>query len=318
MKTYHEIIQNAHAALEREKQALEALAKTLDDTLVQTVCFLADSPGRLIVTGVGKSGHIARKIAATMASLGKPSQFIHATEASHGDFGMLSSQDSILALSWSGKTREIVEVATYAKEQNIPLIAFTARRNSPLAQMAQFLFILPDLGEIDSLTLAPTISTTLQLVMGDILAVSVSQEKGFTAHQFKQFHPAGALGTSLIFARDIMETTALPLLTNQATLAQALVRLAQSRFSCLGVIDASGKLIGTVSDSAAAQNMNHLEKSVQDIMHPSPQTVAPETLGRDVLDIMNAFQLHAIFVVEDRRPIGMIAIHDLLKYGFGS
>ncbi|WP_296816257.1 KpsF/GutQ family sugar-phosphate isomerase [Brevundimonas sp.] len=303
--------------LEIEARALEQLSASLGEAFEQAVSRLSDLTGRVICTGVGKSGHVARKIAATLASTGRPAIFVHATEASHGDLGMIGPEDAILALSKSGETRELADVVAYAKRFGAPLIAMTARAESALGRAADILLLLPDAPEATPQVDAPTTSTTLQIALGDALAVALLERRGFTAQDFRVFHPGGKLGAMLRTVRDLMHgADELPLVTGDVSMQQALLEMTQRRFGCVGVTDGSGRLEGLITDGDLRRHMEGLmAHSAAEVMTPAPKTVTPDTLAAEALKLMNEARITVLFVVDQGRPVGIVHVHDLLRAG---
>ena len=304
--------------LAAEAEALARLAGSLDGRFAETVERVATLRGRLVCTGVGKSGHVARKIAATLASTGTPALFVHAGEASHGDLGMITPDDAVLALSKSGQASELHEIVAYAKRFGIPLIAMTAAPRSALAKAADLVLILPAAPEAAEALDAPTTSTTLQMAMGDALAVALLERRGFTPADFRTFHPGGRLGAALRTVGDLMHGKGeVPLVGPDTPMAQALLVMSERRFGCVGVVDADGKLTGIVTDGDLRRHMVGLMgHTAGQVMTPAPKTVSPTTLAAEALKRMNEPPLVTVlFVVEDDRPAGILHVHDLLRAG---
>lgn len=316
-------VQSALRTLELERAGLDALAAALDgplgEALSAAVAAIAAASGRVIVTGMGKSGHVARKIAATLASTGAPALYVHPAEASHGDLGMIQTQDVVLALSWSGETPELADLITYAGRFHIPLIALTSRADSALARAADMRLVLPAAEEACPNGLAPTTSTTMQLAMGDALAVALLEARGFTAQDFRVFHPGGRLGAKLILVRDLMHRAdTLPLVPTSATMAQAVLEISAKGFGCVGVVDAQGALAGIVTDGDLRRHMRPdlMALPVEQVMTRAPRAVAPDALAAVALDMMNARKILALFVVDgEGAPCGLVHMHDLLRVG---
>jgi arabinose-5-phosphate isomerase len=300
-------------------QALRAaLSHGLGDAFAEAVGLLRAIRGRVIVTGLGKSGHIGAKLAATLASTGTPAFFVHAAEASHGDLGMITEHDAIIALSWSGETKELASIIAYAKRFRVPLVALTAKAGSSLGRAADLVLKLPKVDEACPHGLAPTSSTMLQLAMGDALAIALLEARGFTAHDFRIFHPGGKLGAVLQHARDIMHTgERLPLAPVGTRMSEAIVLMTAKGFGCLGVVDGSGRLVGIITDGDLRRHLTNdlLRRTVDEVMSRSPKTVGPETLAASTLEILNASGISALFVVESERPTGIVHVHDLLRTG---
>jgi arabinose-5-phosphate isomerase len=309
--------------LEREGiaaiEAAMADASMLGGAFDAAVALIGAAAGRTIVTGMGKSGHIARKIAATMASTGTPAYFVHPGEASHGDLGMIRSDDVILALSWSGETAELADITTYSRRFNIPLVAITSGAESALGREADVCLCLPKSEEACPNGLAPTTSTTMQLAIGDALAVALLEAKGFTAQDFRRFHPGGKLGARLTFVRDVMHVgDKLPLVAAGALMSEAMVEISAKGFGCVGVLDPMGKLAGIVTDGDLRRHMRPdlMSAKVIDVMTASPKVGAPDLLAVEALQNLNSRKIAALFIVDvDERPIGIVHLHDLLRIG---
>ncbi len=274
--------------------------------------------GRVIVTGIGKSGHVAQKVAATFASTGTPAFFVHPSEASHGDLGMITQSDLILAFSWSGETVELKPIIIYSRRFAVPLIAITSQANSALGEQADIVLQLPRVKEACPHGLAPTTSTTIQLAIGDSLAIALLDARGFTAHDFKIFHPGGSLGASLKYVSDVMHHgDRLPLIASGGSMADALVAMTEKSFGCVGVTDAKGKLIGVITDGDLRRHMGPslLQTTVDDVMSAKPKTIAPTLLASAALELINSSRITALFVVEKQKPVGIVHVHDLLRVG---
>jgi arabinose-5-phosphate isomerase len=301
---------------------LAQLAQELDGSLAEpfaeAIRRLVAVKGRVIVTGIGKSGHVGQKIAATFASTGTPAFFVHPSEASHGDLGMVTRADVILALSWSGETVELKPIITYSRRFAVPLIAITSQAQSALGEQADVVLLLPRAKEACPHGLAPTTSTTMQLAMGDSLAIALLEARGFTAHDFKIFHPGGSLGANLKYVSDIMHRgERLPLIKSGESMAHALVTMTEKSFGCVGVTDGRGRLIGVITDGDLRRHMgaNLLEARVDEIMTAKPKTISPSMLTSAALELINASSITALFVVEKQKPVGLIHVHDLLRLG---
>ena len=306
--------------LAAEAEALKTQADALGAEFARAVDILFAAKGRIICTGVGKSGHVARKIAATFASTGAPAFFVHANEASHGDLGMVSQDDVILGLSKSGEVRELADILAYAKRFQIPLIALTASTESALGRAADVVIQLADASEATGELNAPTTSTTLQIALGDALAVALLERRGFTAKDFRTFHPGGKLGAMLRTVGDLMHGTAeLPLVSPQTPMAQALLVMTEKRFGIVGIQDADGRLIGVITDGDLRRKMDGLmSHSAGEVMTPGPKkTVSPGQLASEALAVMSDPPpgVTVLFVIEDGRPVGILHVHDLLRAG---
>ena len=309
----------ARRVIRAEIRGLERLANTLDGAFRTAVDTCAAVRGRIIVTGVGKSGHIARKIAATLASTGTPAQFIHPVEASHGDLGMIGSEDAILALSNSGETTELADIIAYSRRFKIPLLAITAGLRSTLSGAADTVLLLPPADEACPMGLAPTTSTTMMMTLGDALALALLERKGFSSADFRVFHPGGRLGRRLLRVRDIMhQGDAIPLAPPAVRMSDALLVMTAKSFGCVGVCDADGCLVGVITDGDLRRHMGDslLGQPVEAVMNPSPKTISPAALAADALGIMNWFAITSLFVVDEGgHPIGFLHMHDCLRAG---
>jgi arabinose-5-phosphate isomerase len=304
------------------RAGLEALSEAIGNGLgapfMQAIDVIRDIKGRVIVTGVGKSGHIGSKIAATLASTGTPAFFVHPAEANHGDLGMIARDDAILAMSWSGETQELSGILRYSRRFEIPLIAITAGTTSTLAREADIVIALPKAEEACPHGLAPTTSTLMQLALGDALAVALLESRGFSASDFKTFHPGGKLGASLTHVGEIMHGgDAVPLVSLGTAMPQAVHVLSEKRFGCVGVVDDRGNLVGIFTDGDLARNIERdmTGYKVDDIMTRSPKTVTEQTLAATAMDTLNRNNISALIVVEDRKPVGIVHFHDLLRIG---
>ncbi len=276
------------------------------------------SQGRVIVTGMGKSGHVARKIAATLASTGQPASFVHPAEATHGDLGMVQNSDVVLALSWSGETAELAAIITYAKRFAIPLIAMTSKPDSALGREADVLLGLPNAQEACPNGLAPTTSTTMQLVLGDALAIALMEARGFSARDFGVLHPGGKLGAKLAYVRDIMHKgERVPRVRIGAKMADAIVEISSKGFGCVGVFDAAGALAGIITDGDLRRHLKSnliMDTPVEEVMTRFPRTIAPDALVAEALELISR-KISALLVVEAGEVVGIVHFHDLLRLG---
>lgn len=285
------------------------------------VDILAGVTGRVVVSGMGKSGHIGRKIAATLASTGTPALFVHPAEASHGDLGMIVAGDAVLALSNSGETAELADLVAHTSRHGIPLVAIVGRPDSTLAREADVALVLPKAPEACPMGLAPTTSTTMQLGLGDAIAVALLTRRGFTAADYRRIHPGGHLGARLRRVRDLMHAGEdMPLAPPDMRMDAALVRMTEKRFGCLGVVDETGMLTGIITDGDLRRAMGPdlLGRAVQEIMTAAPRTIGPDALAEEALHAMNAHQrpVTTLFVVDAQgRPVGLLHVHDLLRAG---
>jgi arabinose-5-phosphate isomerase len=301
-----------------EAAGLTALAEVLNDSFIKALDALQRAEGRVIVSGMGKSGHVARKIAATMASTGTPAQYVNPGEASHGDLGMITRADAVLALSNSGETAELSDLVAHSKLLNIPLVAMVGRRGSALDTAADVTLALPDITEACSLNLAPTTSTTLMLALGDALAVALLERQGFSPEDFSALHPGGQLGRRFIRLSQIMHAgDAMPLADPDTPMSEALLTMTEKSFGCIGIVDQAGRLTGIVTDGDLRRHMDGklLERKAGEVMTAAPLTMGPDTLAAAALRTLNERKITAVFVVEDGRPRGIVKIHDLLRAG---
>jgi arabinose-5-phosphate isomerase len=315
-------IASALRTLEAEGGGVDALAAALRDGLGRSFAAAIDvirtAQGRVIVTGMGKSGHVARKIASTFASTGTPAYFVHPGEASHGDLGMIANNDVILALSWSGETAELKNITDYSRRYGIKLIAITAIPDSALAKVSDVVLTLPQAREACPHNLAPTTSSLIQLALGDALAVALLESHGFTPLDFGLLHPGGKLGTLLKTVADIMHTgEAMPLSPLGTRMSDAILEMTTKGFGCVGITDARGTLVGIITDGDLRRHMraNLLDARVDEVMTRGAKTVRRDQLLSETLDVLNVMKVTALFAVEAGKPVGIIHVHDLLREG---
>jgi arabinose-5-phosphate isomerase len=315
-------IESALRTLEAEASGIGALATSIRDglgaPLIAAVDMIERARGRLIVTGMGKSGHVGRKIAATFASTGTPAFFVHPGEASHGDLGMITADDVIMALSWSGETIELKDLIDYSRRFRIGLIAVTAKLDSALAQAADVVLILPQAREACPHNLAPTTSSLMQLALGDALAIALLESRGFTALDYQRLHPGGRLGAMLKFVRDIMHTgSAVPLLPLGTRMTDAVVEMSTKSFGCVGITDTAGTLVGIITDGDLRRHMRPdlLDARVEQVMTRTPKTLRADQLASEALELLNSAKITAAIVVEGGKPAGIVHLHDLLRAG---
>ncbi len=315
-------IASAYSTIDNEINGLIALKAELSASLKQpfeeAVRIIRESKGRLIVTGMGKSGHIAKKLAATLASTGTPAFFVHPAEASHGDLGMIRPVDVVLAMSWSGETAELASIISYTRRFKVPMIAMTSNPASTLATQADLSLCPPKVKEACPHGLAPTTSTTMQLCLGDALAIALLESHGFTAADFKTYHPGGSLGANLLFVRDLMHKGAsLPLAQPDVKMSEVIVIISQKGFGCVGVTDDTGALIGMVTDGDLRRHLadDLLSQPVGKVMTQMPKTLTPDMLVPAAIEMMNSLAITSIFVVEDAKPVGILHMHDFLRAG---
>ena len=323
---------SARRTVETERAGLVALATALEGPLAEPFARAVDllhattqqdpvtgaADGRVVVSGLGKSGHVARKIAATFASTGTPAFFLHPAEAGHGDLGSVGPHDVALVLSWSGETLELRALVEYARRFGNKLVAVTAMPESSLARQADIVLALPEAAEACPHGLAPTTSTLMQLALGDALAVALLEARGFTAEDFHRFHPGGKLGAKFHFVRDIMHRgAAMPVAATGTAMSEALVAMTGRGLGCLGIVDGDGALVGIITDGDLRRHLGPglLTQRVEDVMTRAPKTIAPDTLVGAALDALNTAKITALFVVEERKPVGVVHMHDLLRIG---
>lgn len=312
-----EQFKTARRVLELEAEAITALANSLDDKFLAAIDILANVSGRVIVTGMGKSGHIARKIAATMASTGTPAHYVHPGEASHGDLGMIAKGDAVIALSNSGTTRELNDLFEYTRRFSIPLIAITAKSPSTMSEVADVALILPPVPEGCPMGLAPTTSTTASLAMGDALAVTLLERRGFGPSDFHVLHPGGQLGSALQRVSDLMhKDTEIPVVARDTLMSEVIINMTEKRFGCVGVVE-GGQLVGVITDGDLRRHMGDqlFSQMAGDVMTTAPRTIRGRALAAEAVAVMNEISITSLFVVEDGAPVGILHIHDCLRAG---
>jgi arabinose-5-phosphate isomerase len=316
------LIASALRTLKVEAEGLGALGAAIGTSLRQAlICAAAmikTARGRVIVSGMGKSGHIGNKIAATLSSTGTPAFFVHPAEASHGDLGMITSDDIIIAMSWSGETAELKNLINYSRRFRIGLIAITADAASTLGKAADIALVLPSAREACPHNLAPTTSSLMQLALGDALAIALLESRGFTALDFRDLHPGGRLGAALTFVRDLMHTgPEMPLKPVGTLMSDAIVEMSAKGWGCVGITDAGGHLIGIITDGDLRRHMRPdlLDARVENVMTRGPNTVCPDQLAGEALEILNSLKRTVLFVVEGDRAVGLVHMHDLLRAG---
>lgn len=312
-------ILSARRTIDKEIEALNIMRNNLDEKLTTTLDLLQNIKGRVIVTGMGKSGHIGKKIAATLASTGTPAFFVHPAEASHGDLGMLTDKDCVLAISNGGESKELSDIIVYSKRYGIPLIAMTKNPNSSLGKAGDYLLQLPDDGEACPLGLAPTSSTTATVVLGDAIAICLIERRGFSKVDYKQRHPGGKLGAILKKVSDLMHSgNDIPLISDKATMQEALLEMTSKRLGCVGIVDSQQHLLGIITDGDLRRYLSAdvLSKKASDVMTKNPKTIAPDILVAEAVNVLNTKKITQLFVVnEDNIPLGIIHLHDCLQAG---
>jgi arabinose-5-phosphate isomerase len=329
MKANHEPAETVNTAAEsalRTVSALQdglaavaaALRNGLSEPFAEAVKVIAGIHGRVIVTGVGKSGHIGTKLAATFASTGTPAFFVHPSEANHGDLGMITRNDAVVSMSWSGESVELKGILAYTRRYRIPLIAITSGESSTLAREADIVLHLPKAQEACPHGLAPTTSTMMQLAIGDALAVALLEAKGFTAGDFHGFHPGGKLGASLTHIGEIMHKgERIPLVKTGTRMRDAIIEISSKGFGCVGIIKADGRLAGIITDGDLRRHIDQdlISLSVDEVMTLRPKTGSKDMLVATALDVVNSSAITALMIVEDERPVGIVHLHDLLRAG---
>lgn len=314
-------ILNAINTIDTEITAINELKDLLDENLSKALDLIEQAKGRIILTGMGKSGHIAKKIAASLASTGTPSFFMHPAEASHGDLGMVTEDDVIIAISNSGESRELIDILNYSKRFGIKLIAITKNPDSSLGKAGDIILKLPLSKEACPLGLAPTSSTTATLVLGDVITVGMIERKGFSKAQFNQRHPGGKLGSILQRVKDLMHTgTEMPILPLDSNLKDIVLEMTSKRLGCVGFCDSKGVFCGMFTDGDLRRLVNKnlkflVQATALDVMTKNPTTISKDVFTSEAVKIMNQKQITNLFVVEDNKAIGVIHIHDLLKSG---
>jgi len=308
----------ANRVLNLAADGLKAIAGNLDDAFIAALDLFESVQGRVVITGMGKSGLIGRKIAATLASTGTPSFFVHPAEASHGDLGMITEKDAVLALSNSGETAELADILAYTRRFRIPLVGITRDAGSSLGEASDIVLVLPRIAEACPNGLAPTTSTTMMLAYADAIAVALLERRNFTAKDFKVFHPGGALGKRVQKVEDLMHTgERLPLCAEDVTVQEALFMMTKSRMGCVGIVDGGGKLAGIITDGDLRRNfgVDILGKPAKVLMTPSPIAIRPNALAAEAVGLMNEKAITVLFAVDDGKPVGILHIHDLLHAG---
>ncbi|KIC18109.1 KpsF/GutQ family sugar-phosphate isomerase [Leisingera sp. ANG-DT] len=312
----------ARQVITDEAKALNAMAEGLDERFAEAVRLILKAKGRIIVSGIGKSGHIGHKIAATLASTGTPAYFVHPAEASHGDLGMLSEGDVVLAISNSGEAPELANLLAFTRRFAIPLIGLSSKMDSTLMKQADVHLQIPSMGEACGFGMVPSISTTLTLAMGDALAIALMKHRDFRPENFRDFHPGGKLGAQLSKVRDLMHAEdALPLVSETTPMADALIEISQKGFGVAGVAAADGSLAGIITDGDLRRHMDGLlDKTAAEVMTTGPATIAPGAMAQEAVAVMNQRKITCLFVVDPdngQKAEGLLHIHDCLRAGLG-
>ncbi len=300
-----------------ESKALQALAASLNNSFDQAVDLIRQTEGRLIISGMGKSGHIGRKIAATFASTGQPALFLHAAEAGHGDLGMIAKGDTILLISYSGEAHELTTILDYSRRLSLPILSITGRDSSTLARLSTLSLILPPMQEACPMGLAPTTSTTVTLALGDALAVALLSLRGFSKQQFHIFHPGGNLGKQLRRVTDFMhQGSRIPLVPKDMLMGECLVKMTAYGFGCVGVLDDQSRLVGIITDGDLRRHMhpNLLMQTAKEVMTKGPITLTPDCLMSDALAIFERKSITSVFIVDNNQEVcGILHVHDCLR-----
>lgn len=320
--TDHDLVETGLRTLEAEAEGIAALAAAMRDGLrapfTAACTAIRAARGRVVVSGMGKSGHVGKKIAATLASTGTPALFVHPAEAGHGDLGMITPDDVVIALSWSGETVELRALIDYSRRFSIPLVAVTSDAASTLGKAADIVLALPQAREACPHNLAPTTSSLMQLALGDALAIALLESRGFTPLDFRALHPGGKLGAALKFARDLMHTgEAMPLCRLGARMGAAVLEMSTKGFGCVGIVDAEGRLVGIVTDGDLRRHMRPdlMEIPVDAVMTRRPICAKPDQLASEALQVLNRAKITAVFVIDGAMPVGIVHLHDLLRIG---
>lgn len=321
-----EIVRHGRSVIDIETEGLRQLGESLGDDFVSAVKALLNLSGRVIVSGLGKSGHIATKIAATLASTGTPASFVHAGEAAHGDMGMISAQDAVILISNSGETPELLPVIQYVARLAIPLIGISSSATSTLIRAASIPLVLPAAAEACPVGIAPTTSTTMMLALGDALAMAVMQERGFSRDDFRLLHPGGSIGLRLMKVSEFMHRgDRLPLVEPETPMSEVIMTMTSKSFGIAGIVDGAGDLVGVITDGDLRRHITELGSAdARKVMTTRPRVIQASMLAEDALKFLNAQKVTALFVVEDgddgsgrRRPVGIVNVHDFLRLGLG-
>tara|TARA_B100000212_G_C27348159_1_gene522339 strand:+ start:320 stop:1273 length:954 start_codon:yes stop_codon:yes gene_type:complete len=305
--------------IEEEANALLLLSNSLDTNYNKVLSLISKTNGNIILSGVGKSGHIARKIASTLTSTGTPAYFIHPTEASHGDLGSIRKRDILFLLSKSGKSKELLDVLHFANKNNIKSILISSNKKSKLAQISSYNLIIPNVKEVGKNNIAPTTSTTMMLALGDAIALSISAYKKFSKEMFGEFHPGGNIGAKFIKVKDIMHSKSnIPLTSENTNMKDVIVKITNKNFGCIGVLDLSKSLVGIITDGDLRRHMtdNMLKKKAKDVMSKNPKVITENTFVSDALKIINDYKITSLFIMKDlknKKPTGIIHLHDCLR-----
>ncbi|MGB3147360.1 MAG: KpsF/GutQ family sugar-phosphate isomerase [Paracoccaceae bacterium] len=314
------LLATASRVIQIEARGLDQLAASMDESFARALDLILGAKGRVIVSGMGKSGHVGRKIAATLASTGTPAQFVHPAEASHGDLGMITEADVLLVLSNSGETPELSDIIAHSRRFAIPMIGVAGRAHSTLLQQSDVAILLPPAEEACGTGIVPTTSTTMTMALGDALAVALMEHRRFTADHFRTFHPGGKLGAKLLKVTELMhEGAAMPLVRTDHAMGDVLVEMSSKGFGVAGVVDGAGHLVGIVTDGDLRRHMGGLlEKSAAEVMTKNPSTIPPESVAEAALALMKERKITCLFVRQGNAgqpPLGILNIHDCLRAG---
>jgi len=316
----HKILNTAQLVIRAEANALEQLASSVGQAFIDVTQIISQlMGGRVILSGIGKSGHIAKKIAATFASTGTSAHYIHPTEASHGDLGMISHQDVVIIISKSGESQELSDIINYCKRHGITLVAITSAAESSLGKMATHVLLMPNCPEAQPLGVAPTTSTAMSLALGDALALSVLEIRDFRVSHFREFHPGGKLGHKLMRVQDIMHSgDELPIMKLGESIGKAVLEMTRTRFGCVGVVNSSNILVGIFTDGDLRRHFSAstIDQCVDDLMFPMPNQISPDALVYDVTHLFSVKRIPSVFATENGCPVGIVHVHDLLKGNF--
>jgi arabinose-5-phosphate isomerase len=308
-------IKTGRQVVKAASEALSVLARELGSEFEGVVSLLSSCKGRVILSGIGKSGHISRKISSTLSSTGTPSLFLHPSEASHGDLGMISSEDLVVCISKSGESKELADIVSHCHRRGVGLVAITAKANSTLARASDHVLLIPDLPEAGPLSVAPTTSTSCMLALGDALALATLEARGFAISTFHELHPGGKLGQALTRVDQIMSTgSQMPTVPAGTSVGDAILEMTRCRFGCAGVLDSQGRLVGIFTDGDLRRRLSPelLTLSIETVMTPQPRTISPDDLVADVVRVLRSKRIPSVFVTDSQVPVGIVHIHDIL------
>ena len=311
-------LEEAKRVLSNESDAIKQLAKSLGKNYVDAIDKLDNVKGRVIFTGIGKSGHVARKMASTFSSTGVPSYFVHPSEASHGDLGIIDHSDAVVVISNSGETPEISDLVEYTKRHKIPLITITSNLDSLIAEQSDIALLLPKVKEACPMGLAPTTTTTMTMALGDAMAINLMTRRNFSANDFKLRHPGGKLGKQLLKVSDIMhKEDEVPVTEKDSLMSDVIIQMTTKSFGCVAVLDERKLLAGIITDGDLRRHMSDklLQQLAEDVMTPRPKSIRPIALASEAVAVMNELEITTLFVTEKKSVVGIIHIHDCLRAG---